>query len=84
MTRFVTVSATVVAQSSLLYLYHIATVGSNVTRSQMQTSANQIVILQRNDTCSVHSPFSEQPTDYRVIQNDCRGVNNLSYTIHLR
>jgi hypothetical protein len=21
---------------------------------------------------------------YRVIQNDCRGVNNLSYTIHLR
>ena len=20
---------------------------------------------------------------YRVIQNDCRGVNNLSYTIHL-
>jgi len=21
---------------------------------------------------------------YRVIQNDCRGFNNLSYTIHLR
>jgi len=21
---------------------------------------------------------------YRVIQNDCRGSNNLSYTIHLR
>jgi len=22
--------------------------------------------------------------EYRVIQNDCRGFNNLSYTIHLR
>jgi len=22
-------------------------------------------------------------SQYRVIQNDCRGVNNLSYTIHL-
>ena len=21
---------------------------------------------------------------YRVIQNDCRGLNSLSYTIHLR
>jgi hypothetical protein len=23
-------------------------------------------------------------TKYRVIKNDCRGFNNLSYTIHLR
>ena len=23
-------------------------------------------------------------SSYRVIQNDCRGFNNLSYTIHLR
>jgi len=26
------------------------------------------------------SPFRK----YRVIRNDCRGFNNLSYTIHLR
>ena len=26
----------------------------------------------------------EGDAKYRVIQNDCRGFNNLSYTIHLR
>ena len=38
-------------------------------------------------TCLKHviSPFPTPPEwIYRVIQNDCRGVNDLSYTIHLR
>jgi hypothetical protein len=26
----------------------------------------------------------EMNTKYRIIQNDCRGFNNLSYKIHLR
>jgi len=26
----------------------------------------------------------EYSCKYRVIRNDCRGFNNLSYTIHLR
>ena len=28
--------------------------------------------------------FAIRETKYRVIQNDCQGFNNLSYTIHLR
>jgi hypothetical protein len=49
-TRFVTVLVTVVARSSL-YLYNIATLGSNVSESQMHTSAEQIFTIQRNDAC---------------------------------
>jgi len=30
----------------------------------------------------LHTAFSQYM--YRVIQNDCQGFNNLSYTIHLR
>jgi len=29
-------------------------------------------------------PFVDIDRKYRVIENDCRGFNNLSYTIHLR
>ena len=29
-------------------------------------------------------PTASQRHTYRVIQNDCRGFNNLSYKIHLR
>ena len=32
--------------------------------------------MERNKTQKLHT--------YRVIQNDCQGFNNLSYTIHLR
>ena len=28
--------------------------------------------------------LKDQRTKYRVIRNDCRGFNNLSYTIHLK
>jgi hypothetical protein len=36
--------------------------------------------------CTVLLPPGVNPiaVKYRVIQNDCRGFNNLSYTIHLR
>ena len=33
-------------------------------------------------TCLLHMPNAINK--YRVIQNDCRGFNDLSYTIHLR
>jgi len=32
----------------------------------------------------LHSTFLMSVYLYRVIKNDCRGFNNLSYTIHLR
>jgi len=36
-----------------------------------------------SSTCFEHEgPSSGRPL-YRVIQNDCRGFNNMSYTIHL-
>jgi len=31
-----------------------------------------------------HSPLLYKFITYSIIQNDCQGFNNLSYTIHLR
>ena len=31
--------------------------------------------------CTIHVKTTEV---YRVIRNDCRGFNNLSFTVHLR
>jgi hypothetical protein len=52
---------------------------------------NSTGLLRRSyDTHETFFPFirhqipSLEMTKYRVIQNDCRGFNNLSYTKHLR
>jgi len=34
--------------------------------------------------CKIMIRIKAEVLIYRVIQNDCRGFNNLSYTIHLR
>jgi len=39
------------------------------------------IILKRSPTNKI---LSTNILLYRVIENDCRGFNNLSYTIHLR
>jgi len=36
------------------------------------------------DLRKLQTTNTHQITQYRVIRNECRGFNNLSYTIHLR
>jgi len=40
--------------------------------------------LKREGKKMKHKQTQQGKLIYRVIQNDCRGVNNLPYTIHLR
>ena len=35
-------------------------------------------------TSQITVNVTDNATIYRVIRNDCRGFNNLSYTVHLR
>ena len=45
---------------------------------------NWFISLKCNSYTDKLSRWRRLSENYRVIQNDCRGFNNLSYTIHLR
>jgi hypothetical protein len=55
----------------------------------LQMSGNELRLIQEFDAAmekifKVRSLIVKQKAKYRVIKNDCRDFNNLSYTIDLR
>jgi len=44
----------------------------------------KLIVLNCVFICCVGTVHDDTILKYRVIRNDCRGFNNLSYTIHLQ